>query len=728
MTAIQNIRPFTAFAFLADKLSQGGDIVSGLIPLFTPVIAPLAGTRFEAGKLSELLAEYYGMDIHPYAIEDLAPRLYEQGLLDRKEISSHSFEYIYQKIDHALPEMQNNLVENVSKPFIKFAQDQLAFLNVRLSDETLTNALLDRLKKAEFFGALIKPNGTDKKIDILTLKPSQTAPKDENHLETRLDILVASFLLNAHENDPALYQLLIKITTGALIAEVILDFRHPTSLTDLKGITILLDTPFLMSLFDLGSKLGTSYAEKLYQQLKQVGANLATFRHSIDEFRDNMKAVLEAKKEGRAWGETAIRLTDPNFKLYATTLLPVLGDRIRQKGIEIAGDPSANLYRHFPVEEEQELIGRITFHNSIQARERDAHSIACVMRIRNGKSVSFSNFQSCDSIFLTKNGKLVKITEDLLHELSKLHEGDVPPCITDRYFAGLLWIMFGGEKGGLPEHRLLANCARAVQAGDNVISKMHEILVHSSPEQVEHFSALMTSERASQYLMQLTLGDPVLITEENHRDIYSKIEMIAGEKVAKQKDSEIALIKESHKQELEEFAHKENLGREQLIAQAKLQHDELQQAHTDSLITSSKVRETQQALDTERNLKEQQQLIIINDALVLGKKSRRVVFTYVTLVSTAAFISLNLIDKFILPDLPVGSLLAKMSMPIYLIGLVTQFVLSFWFIPDVLFGSYAQRKQKETTKRYLNKFGLADQLELYEIDWVYGKVLNRKSL
>ena len=116
MTAIQNIRPFTAFAFLADKLSQGGDIVSGLIPLFTPVIAPLAGTRFEAGKLSELLAEYYGMDIHPYAIEDLAPRLYEQGLLDRKEISSHSFEYIYQKIDHALPEMQNNLVENVSKP------------------------------------------------------------------------------------------------------------------------------------------------------------------------------------------------------------------------------------------------------------------------------------------------------------------------------------------------------------------------------------------------------------------------------------------------------------------------------------------------------------------------------------------------------------------------------------------------------------------------------------
>lgn len=727
MKETQSIRPFTAFAFLADKLSQGGDIVSGLIPLFAPVIAPLAGKRFEAGKLSELLAEYYGMDIHPYAIEDLAPRLYEQGLLDRKEVSSHAFEYSYQKIDYVLPEMQENLVENVSIQFIKFAQDQLAFLNVQLSNEMLTNALLDRLKKAEFFGALIKSNDTDKRNNTLTLKPTQAAPRDESHLETRLDILVASFLLNAYENNPALYQLLIKITTGALIAEVILDFRHPTSLTDLKGVQIFLDTPFLMSLFDLGSKLGTSYAEKLYQQLKQVGANLATFRHSIDEFRDNMKAVLEAKKEGRAWGETAIRLTDPNFKIYATTLLPVLEERIRQKDIEIAADPSANLYRYFPIEEEQELVGRITFHGSIQARERDAHSIACVMRMRNGKTVSFSNFQTCNSVFLTKNGSLVKIAENLLRELSKLHEGDVPPCITDRYFAGLLWIMFGGEKGGLPEHRLLANCARAVQAGDNVITKMHDILAHSSPEQAEHFSALMTTERGSQYFMQLTLGDPVLITEENYRDIYSKIEMIAGEKVAKQKDSEIAQIKESHEQELKEAAHKEALERERLLAQAKVQLDELQQARTDSLTTSSKARETQQALDAERNAKDHQQLIIINEALALGKKSRQVLLISVIVVSTIIFISLNLIDKFILPDLPVGSLLTKLSLPIYIFCLVIQFVLSFWFIPEVLFGTYARRKQKETTNRYLNKFGLTGHLELYEIDWANGKILNRKS-
>jgi hypothetical protein len=93
MNNSRDVRPFTAFAFLADKLAQGGGLVSGLIPLFAPVVAPLAGKRFEAAKLSDLLADYYGMDIHPYAVEDIAPRLCEQGILEAKNISKNLIEY-----------------------------------------------------------------------------------------------------------------------------------------------------------------------------------------------------------------------------------------------------------------------------------------------------------------------------------------------------------------------------------------------------------------------------------------------------------------------------------------------------------------------------------------------------------------------------------------------------------------------------------------------------------
>lgn len=735
-----NTRPITAFAFLADKLSQGGDFFSGLIPLFSPVINPLAGKRFEPNQLSDLLADYYGMDIHPYAIESLAPRLEEQGLLERKEISANTIEFYYQKVEGEFYEVQDNLVENVTAQFKEFANEQLSALKIHLDDRQLTNALLDRLKKAEFFGVLIKSNETSSK-NTLTLKPTQTdaTHEEQNNYESRLDILVASFLLNAHANKPDLFELLVKITTGALIAEVILDFRHPYGLKNLNGLQIFLDTPFLMSLFDLGSKLGTSYAAKLYKQLQEVGANLTVFRHTIDEFKDNLKAVLTAKSEGRAFGETASRLTDPIFKVYATTLLPILEHEISKKGIVIAVEPNANLYRFFTLEEEKELASRFTFHSSYQARERDAHSIACVMRFRSGVEVTFSDFQSCRSIFLTKNGGLVSITERQLRELGKLHERDVPPCITDRYFAGLLWIMYGGEKDGLPEHRLLANCARAVQASANVISKMHDILAHVSPSQVEHFSALMTSERSSQYFMQLTLGDPILITEENYLDLYRKLEIVVGERVARQKDSEISKIKESHAKEIQEAAAKEAIEHEQLMTekrileenyqnQAKLQSAAILEAQNESLRHHADKLQTQQELEVERKEKEGQQLVIISEALRLGRKGRQSIVVWTIVISVFLFILLNITDKYILPSLAVGSLLSKLTQPVYWFLVLIQFVLSFWFIPDILFGRYAQKKQKEITEHHLRKFNLTiSHLEKYDIDWAKGVVIGKKS-
>lgn len=74
-----------------------------------------------------------------------------------------------------------------------------------------------------------------------------------------------------------------------------------------------------------------------------------------------------------------------------------------------------------------------------------------------------------------------------------------------------------------------------------------------------------------------------------------------------------------------------------------------------------------------------------------------------------------------------GSLLSKLSLPIYLFCLASQFLLSFWIIPEKLFGTYAKNKQKEVTKNHLIKFGLVDTLDQLEIDWDEGKV-NQKEV
>lgn len=202
--------------------------------------------------------------------------------------------------------------------------------------------------------------------------------------------------------------------------------------------------------------------------------------------------------------------------------------------------------------------------------------------------------------------------------------------------------MFGGEKGGLPEHRLLSNCARAVHSGVGVISKMHEILTRTSPEHAEHFNALMTSERCSQYFMQLTLGDAVLVTDENSRELYSALESITGEKITKKKDEEIAQIRKSHEEKLNETANKiaiekdqeKNLSEEQLLRQVSTKSDELDFALSESIKYNLEAKQAQQTLDAERIANEKQKLAIINDALHIGKARRKSIRLYTIIVST----------------------------------------------------------------------------------------------
>lgn len=747
-------RPFTAFAFLAEKMRQGGDIVSGVIPLFKPVIAPLKGRVFDPVDLGERIGDYYGLDIHPYAVEDIAPRLEAEGLLSRRQLSVNSFGYIYAPVEGGFPEIEDSLVENVVGSFLAFSNKLLDDRGVTIEEGLLKSALLDRLTKAEFFGILVKPDKSKDALrspNTLSLKrpEAQTEWEAQNSLEARLDVLVASFLLDAKANNPDLYDLLIKITTGALVAEVILDFRNPVGLDNLNGIQIILDAPFLMLLFDLGSRVGKVYADKLFEQLKAKGATLSVFQHSLDEFRDNLNAVLNAKERGQAFGETAGRLTDPNFKMYATTLLPVLADRVKERGVSLIIPPPAPSYIYFTEDELTDLMGRINFHSSPVARERDARSIAYVMRLRGGRRVTYKEVKNCGSIFLTRNSGLVSITEKQLHKSGRLAQRDVPPCITDRYFAGLLWVMFGGARDGLPEYRLLANCARAVQSREDVIEKMHDILTETNPEHAVHFKALMTTDRGSQYFMQLTLGDSLLVTNENYQQIYSQLEEVAGEKVAKQKNEEIQRLRSEHQEQIgrlkEELqADVDRDRREALetigtleaksLEAAKQFQQALQEATTEALNKAEEARKAQEQADLNareaekiRKEKEDVELATVKMAVSSGCSVRKKTKAIVLGVLVVFFVGLNLIDKYVLPELDVHGMAARLSLPVYLLVVLLQFVLTLWFIPDKIFGNFAARKQMDATNEFLTRAGMEGSLDRYEVDWDQGVVKKKMT-
>ncbi len=79
-------RTLIAFAYVADQFAKSNDIAAGLMPLFAPVISARAGAVFDSIQFAKDVSETYGLDMHPYVAEEMAPTLAQAGFLIREPI------------------------------------------------------------------------------------------------------------------------------------------------------------------------------------------------------------------------------------------------------------------------------------------------------------------------------------------------------------------------------------------------------------------------------------------------------------------------------------------------------------------------------------------------------------------------------------------------------------------------------------------------------------------
>lgn len=742
-------RALIAFAFLADELTRGHDLATSILPLFKPVTKPLAGKRFSPKQLSQLISDCYGMDIHPYAIEDLVPRLEAAGILTRNPATQNIDELIYANISEDFDAVEDSFSENLFTAFESFAAPVLQLHKISLSSDQLRSELLARLRRTEFLGILAKPDRTredERSPSTIGIKKSadEVAWELDVTAQAHMDVLVASFFLDTKNRNPPLFEMLLRTAAGVVVSEVVLNFRNPHNLLSLNGLVVILDTPFLMSMLDLASEVRHEYSKRLATQLIEKGAVLATFRHCVDEFRDNLKAVLSNFERGEAYGETAGRLRQLQFRTYAATLTTSIEPRLRELGVQVVSEPTAPMYRHFPDTDVDELRRKITFHERWLARDRDAHSITNVIRLRSGKYVDFDHLGNAGYVFLSENAKLVNLATGHLVASKIYNERDVPPCLTDRYFAGLLWIMFGGENNSLTEFRLLANCVRAIQPRRDVIAKMNKILSGLDGDKAKHFSAIMTTERGSHYLMQQTLGDSLLITEDNAEDIYQQLEFVVGERVAREKDEEIRRLADEHALKQREQASlfegkladiEDTYQKDRQALEERLQTSvsglhgqvaELRDYSADSMRKAAEAKASAAILsadlERERQARISLEFGLVSRAMKKATKGRKLYISLVIFGLLTVFIGLNLVDKFVLSSLPSGSLAEAMGLPIYIGGQAVLFLVSLWFVPDTLFGRKAKNRQVQIFENELSLHRISNWNSRYTIDWKSGSV------
>src|SRR5207249_3956402 len=132
---------------------------------------------------------------------------------------------------------------------------------------------------------------------------------------------------------------------------------------------------------------------------------------------------------------------------------------VEEHGFRILEPTKQATFAHFTKDDEEALTRQLHFHllDKRLARERDASSVAETLRLRGGAHVPVERIDACKVVFLTSNGTLQGQSRDFLVKRKLITREEFSPIITDRFFCGLAWLLYGGKSGdALPTAKLLA--------------------------------------------------------------------------------------------------------------------------------------------------------------------------------------------------------------------------------------------------------------------------------
>lgn len=577
-------RPVKAFALLrqaSDVLRT--DLLGGVTLLIRPLVGDLAGQIYNANELATRMAAAYGMSVPPSALEGFLPRLINAGILLEEPLGQGLTRAVYAAHDslESVNPQEEREFQEIIDDFLAHATPLLRGAKLDLEPQALTAGFLTHLSTLDFSSIRARP--------ILHGKLSSTiegpAAREQKALSAELaegatiDVLVASYISKLREHNPTRLSLLSRVADGALGVELVLDLQAPTSVTRLTTTTVVLDSPIVLSYLDLSSKQDFEAAQVLVSQLVAAGAKIAAFRHSIEEAEGVLSAIQSARHVGEAYGPTIPRLANSVYRAFFDSMRGRIGLLWGQK-FEVIQETATHFYKNFTEQEEEDLTHWIQLNllDRRLTRERDAKSVAETIRRLGGAHVPIARVAACPFIFVTGNRPLQSRAAQYLRDHEIVLKGEFTPIVTDRYIAGLCWLIAGGKAETSPSTaRLLANCAAALRLRPELAERTKRFLADLDAEKATHFEALMTNERASQYLMEVTFGNPDVLTALGAEDVFEEAQRRAAEKVAHEKDEFYATrIYELEKRAAEGVAAVEDLQTRLSGASLNVQAKELE--------------------------------------------------------------------------------------------------------------------------------------------------------
>jgi hypothetical protein len=461
-------RKILTYALISANFAGRRDPVSALYPLLAPIALDRAGQAFDAGLFRQAMSEMYGMALTRDVVELFVQRLGQQGLVKGVGPQAIWVAPPGKKIESTASDQA--MLESVLERAKVFHASKSDLLTTPFDENNFLEALMR---------VVLDSHAAVQRVMAAT-NGEVPAPVEAPRIKDADQYFASSFIRWTKEKDARMFTWIAELGGAAIVAESLVELRSPSLPAQVSAdLTVYLDTPFLMELLGCSGKAAREDAKFIHDQLKIQRIKVSALRHSIDELRDNLRAVLKTTP-GQRTGPSASALL---FKeVTEQQLNNVLDDPdyyINESGVSIVDVKNKNVTvdkNVFTDDDEQNFFANIlTAYKHMGAAEKDAASVAWVMRRRKGDQSR--DVLKAKHVLLTRNQMIYRRINKFCLERGYVKEDRVGPVILARDLAGVLWLLSGStERAQISQRQLLLSCQRAQSNAPEVVNTMIDLL------------------------------------------------------------------------------------------------------------------------------------------------------------------------------------------------------------------------------------------------------------
>lgn len=291
--------------------------------------------------------------------------------------------------------------------------------------------------------------------------------------------------INGHiDKQDMIYNYLINIVEGSLIANALYVNIDNEKNTNLRKLTCFFDTPFMLRVLELKLPDENKSALELVSLLKELKAEIKCFRHNFNEIENILEEYI--KNYGKPQEKTLENLIIKNYsETDVRNLLNSLDTLFANLGIEIVDIPSYDKNKYKNVIDEKKLNENLinTYKNkntNPKIIENDVKSVSAIMRLRDGKE--YRKLEDCNAVFVTTN-------KDIRIETVKLLNLDtnfkISPVMSDIDLTAVVWLKSMISNKKIPEMKLTENAIAAIKPSISLRKKFNQTLSNLKTSKVD---------------------------------------------------------------------------------------------------------------------------------------------------------------------------------------------------------------------------------------------------